>query len=258
MSMKWFIIKKRVYTLFIFCLLGITAYAQELETTSTNPYHLSKKDTIIIVKYDTVWVSKVKDNSNVITSYATPSRHDKRVHRYRKRWESLIPTHSKVQFAGNMGLLSIGVGWDYGKQNQWETDVLFGIIPKYNSKRTKATITVKQNYIPWSVDMKGPFSFEPLTCGLYFNTALDNDFWVREPDRYPKGYYGFSSKIRTHAFVGQRLAYDIPHRRYMAKTIVFFYEISTCDLYIVSAFTNKYLKPTDYLSLSFGVKVQLF
>ena len=39
--------------------------------------------------------------------------------------------------------------------------------------------------------------------------------------------------------------------------ILTFYEISTCDLYIVSAFTNKYLKPKDYLSLSFGVKLQL-
>lgn len=43
----------------------------------------------------------------------------------------------------------------------------------------------------------------------------------------------------------------------MAKQISLFYEISTCDLYVISAFTNKYLKPKDYLSLSFGIKMQL-
>ena len=38
------------------------------------------------------------------------TRYDKRVHRFRKNWERIIPTHSKIQFAGNMGLLSFGTG----------------------------------------------------------------------------------------------------------------------------------------------------
>ena len=103
------------------------------------------------------------------------------------------------------------------------------------------------------------FSTEPLTCGLYFNTVFGNEFWVREPDRYPKGYYNFSSKIRSHIFLGQRLTYDIdPKQRHTAKAITVFYELSTCDLYLISAVTNRYLRPRDYLSLSFGLKLQLF
>ena len=126
------------------------------------------------------------------------SKYDKRVHRYRRNWEKLIPTHTKIQFAGNMGL-------------------------------------------------------------LYFNTVFGNEFWVREPDRYPKGYYNFSSKIRSHIFLGQRLTYDIdPKQRHTAKAITVFYELSTCDLYLISAVTNRYLRPRDYLSLSFGLKLQLF
>lgn len=192
-------------------------------------------------------------------SIVKPNKYDKRIHRYRGHWEKLIPTHTKVQFAGNMGLLSFGTGWDYGKKNQWETDVFLGFIPKYDSKRTKVTMTLKQNYIPWSLNLGRGFSTEPLTCGIYFNTVFGNEFWVHEPDRYPKGYYGFSSKLRSHIFLGQRLTYDIdPQRRYTAKSITFFYELSTCDLYLISAATNSYLRPRDYLSLSFGLKLQLF
>ena len=192
-------------------------------------------------------------------SIVKPNKYDKRIHRYRGHWEKLIPTHTKVQFVGNMGLLSFGTGWDYGKKNQWETDVFLGFIPKYDSKRTKVTITLKQNYMPWSLNLGRGFSTEPLTCGIYFNTVFGNEFWVHEPDRYPKGYYGFSSKIRSHIFLGQRLTYDIdPQRRYTAKSITFFYELSTCDLYLISAATNSYLRPRDYLSLSFGLKLQLF
>ena len=192
-------------------------------------------------------------------SIVKPNKYDKRIHRYRGHWEKLIHTHTKVQFAGNMGLLSFGTGWDYGKKNQWETDVFLGFIPKYDSKRTKVTMTLKQNYMPWSLNLGRGFSTEPLTCGIYFNTVFGNEFWVHEPDRYPKGYYGFSSKIRSHIFLGQRLTYDIdPQRRYTAKSITFFYELSTCDLYLISAATNSYLRPRDYLSLSFGLKLQLF
>ena len=178
-------------------------------------------------------------------SIVKPNKYDKRIHRYRGHWEKLIPTHTKVQFAGNMGLLSFGTGWDYGKKNQWETDVFLGFIPKYDSKSTKVTMTLKQNNMPWSLNLGRGFSTD--------------EFWVHEPDRYPKGYYGFSSKIRSHIFLGQRLTYDIdPQRRYTAKSITFFYELSTCDLYLISAATNSYLRPRDYLSLSFGLKLQLF
>ena len=126
------------------------------------------------------------------------NKYDNRVHKYKQRWEKLIPTQTKIQYAGGMGLLSAGIGWDYGKHSQWESDVFLGFIPKYDSKRAKTTITLKQSYIPWSLNIKNGFSIEPLSCGLYFNSVFGDEFWVREPDRYPKGYYGFSTKIRTH------------------------------------------------------------
>ena len=50
-----------------------------------------------------------------------------------------------------MGLLSWGIGWDYGKRGQWETDLLLGFIPRFSSRHFKMTMTLKQNFIPWSV-----------------------------------------------------------------------------------------------------------
>ena len=226
MSAKWFIsesVRKLVSLIFVIVCAGacLCLNAQESDTLKTN-------------------------------------RYDRRIHRYRKHWEALIPTHTKIQFAGNMGLLSFGTGWDYGKRNQWETDIFLGFLPKYDSDRAKLTLTLKQNYIPWSLTIKnGPFAVEPLTCGMYLNTIFGDEFWTNEPDRYPKGYYGFSSKVRIHAFLGQRLTLNIaPQHRFNARAITLFYELSTSDLYIISAFTNRYLKPHDYLSLSFGIKLQ--
>ena len=185
-------------------------------------------------------------------------RYRQRITRMQERWQRLIPSYTKVQYAGNMGLISIGGGWSYGRNRQWETDLLLGFLPKYDSDAAKATLTLKQNFMPWKWHLSESFHIEPLACGLYINTVLHNDFWVRQPDRYPKGYYGFSSKVRTHVFLGQRFTYNIdPRRRFTAKALTFFYELSTSDLYLISAVTNRYLTPKDYLSLSFGIKLQL-
>lgn len=243
MSAKWFTIRRLLCVATLLPVISIPLPAHE-------------KDTVVVVKHDTIWMSS--HSGTVAESDVQFNPYDRRVHRYRKQWENLIPTHTKIQFAGNMGLISFGTGWDYGKRNQWETDVFFGILPKYQSKRTKLTMTLKQNYMPWSIDLGKRFSVEPLSCGMYVNTVFGDEFWVNEPERYPEGYYGFSSKIRFHAFLGQRITFDIdPKRRFTAKAVTFFYEFSTSDLYIISAFTNKYLKPKDYLSLSFGMKLQL-
>ena len=62
---------------------------------------------MIIVKHDTVYLQRKPDT--IVTGRTRHSRYDRRVHRYRKHWEALIPTHTKkIQFAGNMGLLSLG------------------------------------------------------------------------------------------------------------------------------------------------------
>lgn len=233
-------------------LCSLTLKAQDNRTIPVQPC-----DTVFIIRHDTVWMHD--DVDTIRYSKVKPNRYDRRVHRYRTHWEALIPTYSKLQFAGNMGLLSMGLGWNYGKRDQWETDLLFGFLPKYDSKKCKFTMTLKQNFIPWSFYIKdGPVSVEPLSCGMYFNTVFGDEFWAQEPERYPSGYYGFSTKVRIHIFLGQRLTFDIPAKyRRTARQVTFFYEISTSDLYLISAFTNKYLKPKDYLSLSFGLKMQL-
>ena len=116
-------------------------------------------------------------------------RLDYREHRGYDGWERLIPTHVKAQYAGGMGLMSLGCGWDYGRKCQWETDIFVGFLPKAWSDRTHTTFTLKQNYIPWRIRCCDRFAVEPLSCGIYLNLITGEDYWVREPDRYPGDSY---------------------------------------------------------------------
>ena len=202
------------------------------------------------------------DSINVQQS--VESSYEKRLHRKEKAWASLIPTHFAIQNAGNMGVVSAGIGWSYGKRRQWETDLMFGYIPKHDSSRGKLTTTLKGNFIPWSLDLaglsakipEGRWKFQPLTTSLYLNTVYGHEFWKSQPGRYPDKYYEFmSTKFRLNIALGQRLTFNIPEKaRKRHSRISLFYEVGTCDLYIRSMFQDSSIPLKDILGLSIGLK----
>lgn len=199
------------------------------------------------------------DSTIFVKETTHQSRYDRRVHRYRKHWASLIPTFTTVQYAGNMGLISAGVGWDYGRRRQWELALLFGYLPKFQSDRGKLTMTLKCNYIPWNIYLRHGLMFEPLSCGLYANTVFGSEFWSKQPSRYPDKYYQFlSTKMRLNACIGQRVGYIVPrNHRKAVKSITAFYEVSTNDIYVRSLFQGNGVRFWEILSLSFGLKFQM-
>ncbi len=208
---------------------------------------------------DSLYFLSPSEDNGVFMSSIRKKEYDKRVHRYRKHWERLIPTQFVIQNAGNMGFLSMGPGWSYGKRSQWETHLLFGFIPKYKSSRAKVTITLKENYIPWSIYVGKGVQIEPLRVGLYLNSVIGREFWREQPSRYPNDYYEFlSTRFRLNVFAGQGVTKIVPmsHLRFV-KSVTLFYELSTCDLYIRSKYMDSNVGFWDIVGLSLGIRLQL-
>ena len=187
------------------------------------------------------------------------SRYERRMKRYRSFWQSLQPSQFIMQNAGNMGLLSFGLGWNYGKRNQWETHLLFGWIPKYKGHSVRMTMTLKETFIPWNKRLGEEWRLEPLTVGLYANTVFGKAFWRSQPSRYPDKYYQFlSTRVRLNVFLGQRITVIVPNnKRKFVKSMTAFYELSTCDLYIRCMFQDSSVKLKDIVGLSLGLKMQI-
>lgn len=185
----------------------------------------------------------------------TSEKYKKRRERSYLRWMRLLPKQVSLQYAGSIGLMSGGFGWTYGKNKHWETDFLIGFVPRYHSEHAHSTFTIKERYVPWHCKVSSRWTIQPLTAGLFFNTISGDDFWRKLPDKYPRKYYGFSTKIRSNIFIGQRVKYNIPSRhRVFHSAISYYYELSTCDLYLVSKFTNKEYPWSKTLSLALGVR----
>lgn len=201
----------------------------------------------------------IQPTERVHVDSVKPSRYDRRMHRRREHWAQLIPTQMILQYAGNMGFMSIGMGWDYGKHKQWETNLLFGYLPKADSDRGKLTMTIKENFIPWSMYVKGGWMFEPLSCGLYLNTVFGSEFWGNQPSRYPDKYYEpLNTEVRINVFLGQRITKIVPaNKRKFLKSVSAFYEVSTCDLYMRLAVMENKVSLWDILCLSVGLKLQI-
>lgn len=170
---------------------------------------------------------------------------------------SLVPSSYMLQYAGSIGLLSAGTGWDYGRRKQWSTDFLLGYVPKYDTDRAKLTLTLRQSYTPWEIKLNKQFTYHPLRTGAYLNTTLGKQFWYKEPDKYPNSYYRFSTRLRINIFVGQDFSYKIKSNSSYFEGIKFYYDLHTSDLYLVSGVQNKYLKFDDYIGLALGVKLQI-
>lgn len=191
----------------------------------------------------------------------TPEYYEQRVEAYNRFWKGLIPNQSRFQFAGNVGMFNLGLGWHYGGRERrlWETDFMFGLLLKKNTEHNHMTFTLRQSYIPFRLPLRWNFKYEPLAVGLLINTITGEEFWVREPSKYPHKYYGFPTAVRAHVFLGQRIRWEIPQdKRKYVKAISFCYELSTYDLALVSYFSNSYLSLRDILCLSLGIKVEAF
>jgi len=185
------------------------------------------------------------------------SEYDSKIVKYQLGWSHLIPRQIKLQYAGSMGMFSSGSGWYYGRKKQWETDLLFGFIPRMSGSKGHVTITLKQTYTPFYFRLNDRSSYEPLTTGIYFNKIFGEYFWSSLPEKYPEGYYFWAVNTRFHVFLGQALSLRLS-QKIEGKSLSFFYEFNTNDLYLISAWSNKTIVLKDIIGLSFGLRYRMF
>lgn len=251
--MKWLIFS-------LFTLLGCLG-AAAASSPAPDTVWLVRTDTLRLTDTvhvtDTVRIAPARTHADTAAVIAPYQR---RIERITSFWNRLIPSGTRLQFAGNMGLLSGGVTWIYGRRH-WETSLLFGFVPKHSAKHAMATMTLKQDYIPWTVRLgRWPWlQFQPLAAGVYLNTVFSHKFWVHQPSRYPRGYYWFATRLRPNIYIGERLRLALPSgKRQFARAVSIFYEISTCDYAAIQRLHNSYITPDKWLTLSLGIQFEWF
>lgn len=166
-----------------------------------------------------------------------------------------IPDHVKLQFAGNIGFMSVGTGYLHGK-NKLESDLFLGFLPEKIGGDHITTLTGKMAYSPWRRQMDARFTLIPLSLGTYFSYSFGSQFDTILPNVYPNGYYWWASSLRLGGFIGGQIEAEL-QRAANSNAVSLYYELGSYDLKFISYVQNRsYLNLSDIISLALGVKLR--
>ena len=150
---------RRVLLWGVGCAMGISA-GWAANTQRTKVIEAIVCDTLITQVADTL---SGQEYAQVTDSLKREMKYEKRRERYMRRWMRLVPNQATLQYAGSIGLMSVGVGWHYGKNQHWETELLIGFVPRYHTESVHTTFTIKERYVPWHCSLNKHLTLQPLT-----------------------------------------------------------------------------------------------
>ncbi|NGM62312.1 hypothetical protein G5B30_10345 [Sphingobacterium sp. SGG-5] len=144
-------------------------------------------------------------------------------------FQKLTPDNIKLQFAGNIGFLSTGIGYA-SPQKHWKGDILYGFVPaKYAAGSTLHLLTLKGRYGTLDRSYSQNVNIQWINVGLWGNYAFGDRYFVRLPEYYSPGYYLIRPGLNIGVFVGSEIKY---------KNIGAYYELGTTDKQLIHFFKN--------------------
>jgi hypothetical protein len=164
-----------------------------------------------------------------------------------KAW--YIPDYVKMQFAGNLGLLSVGAGYEV-INNVLYSELLYGFVPKSISNAESIHLISIKNTFPIFTKQIGDFTLSPI-AGFTTSVETGNNSFLTLPDKYPKGYY-FPSAIHFTLFVGAQVHKEFKNQK-IFKGADLYLEVGTVETYLFFALSTKEVTFNDVFSSAIGI-----
>ena len=163
------------------------------------------------------------------------------------------PDFLQLQYAGSIGYLSGGVGYDIFR-NHARASLHFGHVPKGKGGALNIFST-RLMFVPGSYSAGKRVIISPYDIGLMISYHLGSDFRSRWPDhRYPENYYWWQTSFRFHLNYQPSVTVHIRNHT-VFKSVTAYLDVNTNELYLVSLFQNlETLRPGDILKLGFGIR----
>lgn len=162
----------------------------------------------------------------------------------------LLPDYASFQFAGNIGFLSAGLGYQLFS-NKLNTEMVYGFVPKYQETEAIHQITLK-NTVPLFRFQHENLIFTPM-LGLTATYETGRHSFVFLDDKYPDGYY--ASNAFHFTFLLALSVHKDLKPSYLIKGVDFYYEVSTVDTYFWYGISNKEVKMNEVFSLALGMRL---
>lgn len=171
-----------------------------------------------------------------------------------KFWKKLTPDQVSLQYAGSIGFLSAGAGYDLFNEKA-ELTFHLGYVPESLGGEL-TVVAVKFHYKPFTIKAGDKFIIQPFNPVFFPSYTLGQNFDFKfEKPQYRKGYYFWSSALRLHLGASADIKIlTSPNAK--IKWLGLYAETNTNDLYLLSWFKNRTSAPFYRMfKLGYGIKM---
>jgi hypothetical protein len=166
----------------------------------------------------------------------------------RRGWYT--PHYLHVQYAGNIGFLSAGIGYGARKDN-YQLSLVYGYVMPLVAGVRIHTATAKNIFHIYRFYLSEKQTLLPYMA-LGLSIELGGRSFFRQPSNMPHSYYDFPKSIHLIPAAGIKLRQMTDHFKSL-RGFEFFIETSTVDAYVWYKFRSDEVKMRQILSIAAGV-----
>ena len=171
-------------------------------------------------------------------------------------YQNYLPTITTLQVGGGVGLISGGLGWEFGDKWSHNAEILGGYLPKFESDNSHFILTAKYTASPFTLKLNNTISFEALTFGLFVTRIYGDGYWITEPSQFPDDYFDLATGVRANIFIGERINFALKNKG-LVEQIGLYYELNVNEMFIVSDTQSSHINVFDHMNISFGAKLKM-
>ena len=168
------------------------------------------------------------------------------------KYTCFLPDYVKLQFAGGIGLLSVGVGYSFFKE-KLEVSYFYGYVPKGVSidDLHSVSLQVTGKFLRFKVNPN--IEIVPLNIGWFIHHTFGNEYWITLPSHYPAEYYWWAPGRNSGVFLGGEIKKKILNSRSPVSGLAFYARLGSRGLYLSSKVGNSTIQLRDIIEFGFGV-----
>lgn len=155
-----------------------------------------------------------------------------------------------IQFAGNIGFISGGIGYR-PLSDKYQLSLVYGYVPSSVSAVTSHLVTGKNIFHIYQFPVSKVRTFIPYAA-VGISLEVKGRSFFTQPDIMPRGYYDFPKSIHAIPAIGMKLRHRNLKPRGFQST-EFFIEATSVDAYIWYRTCSDDVRFSQIISLALGV-----
>jgi hypothetical protein len=159
------------------------------------------------------------------------------------------PTFAQVQYAGNMGLVSVGIGKSFFSE-RLSACLIYGYLPKNTNGADVHTVALKSYYSVIKKQINPKSALEGY-LGASIIRGITKNTYLKYPSQFPKNYYP-PNAYHLALFTGAKHTSLIKNNKLFEK-IAAFIEFGTIDYELWYGIKTDYIGFFDLWNVSFGI-----